>query len=204
MKEMSEEMSEEDGALMSEFTWLSHPLSRRRRLENSPFVMFTASPSKAMSDIKSNDDNVLPFLKLRPTTFVRCHIIACLALVAPKQIVFRNCAILSFATTIAIMDRFTSFERLSLAHSSVPQAGAGDVQSLSLTSTDEQAALADTPLKARVSSYDGDHKSYMKDQATCRSIGPIFWKEIHTGLQAPHNTLAERTFPPSVFTSSNV
>jgi len=144
-----------------------------------------------VSDIKSSDD----------TTFVRCHIIACLALVAPKQI--RNRSILSFATAIAIMDRFTSLERLSSPHSSVPEAGAGDVQSLSLASTDEEAALADTPLKARVSSYDGDHKSYMKGQATCRAIGSMFWREIHTSLQAPHNTLAERTFPPSAFTGAS-
>jgi len=100
------------------------------------------------------------------------------------------------------MDRFTSVERLSSPHSFVPQAGAGDVQSVSLASTD-QAALADTPLKARVSSYDGDHKSYMKGHTTCRDIGPIFWKEIHTGLQAPHPTLGERIFPPSVFTLSS-
>src|SRR5271156_3769881 len=155
--------------------------------------LYRLSPNQMFSDFSLTPPNRLLFA----TTSSPVSCSGC-----PKQNIFQSSIFLSFAATIAIMDRFTSVERLSSPHSFVPQAGAGDVESVSLASTD-QAALADTPLKARVSSYDGDHKSYMKGHTTCRDIGPIFWKEIHTGLQAPHPTLGEHIFPPSVFTLSS-
>ena len=92
---------------------------------------------------------------------------------------------------------FTSLEQLSSPPSfspTVPRAGAADFQPLSLPSIDQPAALTDTPLKARVSSYDGDHKSYLKGNVTCRDMGPVLSKEVHAGLQE-HVSLGERLFP---------
>ena len=91
-----------------------------------------------------------------------------------------------------------SLGRASTTDSSIPQAGSGDVQSLSLASLslaspDRYSALSDTPLKTRVSSYDSDHKMCLKNHTTCRTMGEIFWKEIHPS-QSSHATLGKQNF----------
>lgn len=56
-----------------------------------------------------------------------------------------------------------------------------------------------TPLKARVSSYDGDHKSQVKAGVNCREMGMLLVKELHPDLVLEHTSLSSTIFSSKGF-----
>jgi hypothetical protein len=65
----------------------------------------------------------------------------------------------------------------------------------------ESAFVSDssTPLKARLASYDADHKLAIKSPITCREVGQLLLKEFPSDLVLEHSTLGSKLFPSRSF-----